>query len=295
MAEALRAAMLAVALMSAEASFAVSLEDDRGVVIDLPAPAARIVALSPHLTEIVFAAGAGARLAAVVRYSDYPEAARTLPRVGDASRLDIERLLVIKPDLVLGWSSGNPAVDLARLEKLGFPLFVTEPRRLSDIARLVRTIGSLAGTGAAANSTAAALERELEFLRVRYSTRAPVRVFYEIWHRPLLTVNGAHLISDVLALCGGVNVFSGATLLTPAVSLEAVLAAKPDVVLGGSSAASPDTLRAEWAGSKVAALRDLPVAYVPPDLIQRQTPRIAEGARAVCEHLEAIRAKRLRH
>jgi iron complex transport system substrate-binding protein len=268
---------------------AAPLIDDRGIAVDLRSRPARIIALSPHLAELAFAAGAGSQLAAVVRYSDYPDAARALPQVGDGSRIDVERVIAIKPDLILGWRSGNPPGDLKRLEDLGFPVFVTEPGRLSDIARLTRTIGALAGTGAVADAAAAAFERELESLRARYGTRAAVPVFYEIWHRPLLTINGAHLISDVIALCGGRNVFAGAPILTPAVSLEAVVAARPRVVLGGSSATSPETFVATWREMPVESLRRMPVRYVPPDLIQRQTLRIAQGARVVCEHLEAVR------
>lgn len=268
---------------------AAQLTDDRGHAVTVPAKPSRIAALSPHLAEIVYAAGAGGQLAAVVRYSDYPEAASRVQQVGDASRLDIERILALKPDLVLGWKSGNPPHDLARVERLGFPVFVTEPRRLSDIARLVRTIGALAGTESVAETAASRVEQELEALRVRYSGRPVVRVFYEIWHRPLLTVNGEHIISDVIALCGGLNVFAGAPVLTPAVSLEAVLAARPDVILGGSSAAAPENLAREWGAAPIRALRELPTRYVTPDLIQRQTPRMVAGARMICEQLEDIR------
>jgi iron complex transport system substrate-binding protein len=285
----LRGAALLAAALAAHSVSAVQLKDDRGAIVELRERPARIIALSPHLVEIVFAAGAGAQLAAVVRYSDYPQAATRLPQVGDASRVDLERVIALKPDLILGWHSGNPAGDLQRLERLGFPLFVTEPRRLPDIARLLRTVGALAGTEAAADAAASAFERDLESLRTRYSTREPVRVFYEIWHRPLLTVNGSHLISDVVVLCGGRNVFADAPVLTPSVSVEAVLAARPQVVLGGSSATRPEELASEWRRAPVAALRDLPVRYVAPDLIQRQTPRIAQGARAVCGYLEEVR------
>lgn len=241
----------------------------------------------------MYAAGAGAKLAAVVRYSDFPLEATRLPQVGDASRFDMERLAALKPDLVLGWGSGNPPHELARVQRLGLPLFVTEPRRLEDIPRLVRTVGALAGTRVAAENAAAAFEREVETLRRRYGGQSPVRVFYEIWHRPLLTLNGRHLISDVIALCGGVNVFAAVPVLTPSVTLESVLAARPDVILGGSSAMRPGDFEAEWATVKVAALRAIPVRHVPADVIQRQTPRMIEGARVVCAHLEQVRqAKR---
>jgi iron complex transport system substrate-binding protein len=268
---------------------AAPLIDDRGITVELPSRPTRIIALSPHLAELAFAAGAGSQLAAVVRYSDYPDAARSLPQVGDGSRIDIERVIAIKPDLILGWRSGNPPGDLQRLEDLGFRVFVTEPARLADIARLTRTIGALAGTPAIADAAAGAFERELATLRARYGARSEVPVFYEIWHRPLLTINAAHLISDVIALCGGRNVFAAAPILTPAVSVEAVLAARPRVVLGGSSATRPETFAAAWREMPAESLRRLPVRYVPPDLIQRQTLRIAQGARVVCEHLEAVR------
>jgi iron complex transport system substrate-binding protein len=281
--------VLAVFVLAFHSALAGQLEDARGVVVELRKPAARIVALSPALTEIVFAAGAGRKLVAAVRYSDYPEAARRLPQLGDASRVDLERLIALKPDLVLGWKSGNPPGDLARIARLGFPIFVSEPTRLDDVARLVRTVGALAGTREAAEESAAAFESEVDALRAQYAARRPVRVFYEIWHRPLLTVNGAHVISDVLALCGGVNVFASVPTLTPAVSLEAVAAAEPQAIMGGSSAGGPDALEVAWRTAPIAVLRDIPVRYVPPDWIQRQTPRIARGARAVCEALDAVR------
>jgi iron complex transport system substrate-binding protein len=272
--------------------FAAQWKDDRGVDVSIPPAPARIVALSPHLAEIVYAAGAGGQLAAAVRYSDFPEAAARLARVGDATRLDIERIFALQPDLILGWKSGNPAHDLRRLETLKLPLFVTEAQRLTDIPRLIRMVGAIAGTQPEANSAADALERELESLRSRYGTRPRIRVFYEIWHRPLLTVNGRHIISDVIDLCGGTNVFGGAPLLTPSVSMESVLAARPDVVLGGSSAMRPEDLAAQWRAAPISALRGLPALYVPADLIQRQTPRIVEGARIVCGHLDAVRNRK---
>jgi iron complex transport system substrate-binding protein len=283
--------LLAAALSFPFVSTATVLRDDRGVTFELGAPARRIVALSPNLVELAYAAGAGPKVAAAVRYSDYPPEASKLPQVGDASRIDVERVLALKPDLVLAWRTGNPAGDLERLASLGLPVFVTEARRLSDIARLIRTLGELAGTTRVASAAADAFERDLAELRRRYGGRRVVPIFYEIWNRPLLTVNGEHVISDVIALCGGRNVFHDAPVLTPAVSLEAVLAARPYVVLGGSSAVRREDFAASWAALPVSRLRELPVRYVPPDLIQRQTPRIARGAKVVCEVLDEIRRR----
>ena len=276
-------------LQNVTAAAAVSLADDRGRILVFAAPAQRIVTLAPHLAEIASAAGAGGRLVGVARFSDFPEAARRLPRVGDGSRIDLERILALKPDLILAWKSGNQVSDVARLEQLGFPVFVTEPARLADIPRLVRAVGILAGTERAAEQASDKFYNEINGLRKHYGGRPPLRVFYEIWHRPLLTINGNHIISDVIALCGGRNVFAGAPALTPQVSTEAVLAARPEVILGGGSAGGEKEFVADWQASAVEALRDLPRFYVDPDEIQRQTPRIVGGARAICEALEKIR------
>ena len=257
----------------------------------LPTPAQRIIALAPNLTELAYAAGAGRRLVGVARYSDYPEAARHVTQVGDAARVDLERIAALGPDLVLAWRSGNQAGDIEKLERLGNIVFVTEPVRLSDIPRLLRAIGALAGTGAAAERSAQDFEQGVRSLGARYARARDVRTLYEVWHRPLITVSGAHMISDVIDLCGGVNVFAGAPGLTPSVSVEAVVAARPEVVLGGARTGGEAELMRDWREAPVAALRRLPVFYVDPDLIQRQTPRILEGARIVCAALDSVRSR----
>lgn len=286
----IRAGGAVLALLATQASASVTVIDDRGAALTLDRPAGRIVTMSPHLTELVYAAGAGARLIAVPQYSDYPEAAKSLPQIGDATRVDLERVLALRPDLILAWKSGNSVADIARLEALGLRIYVSDAARLADVARVVRTIGRLAGTGEAAEREAAAFEARIGSLRARYAGAAPLRVFYQIWDRPLLTINGEHIISDVLTLCGAVNVFAHADLLTPSVSLEALLAARPDAVLGGSSALAPAEFAAQWRSYHVSAVAHIPVRYVPPDLIQRPTPRIAQGAAVICAELEDVRA-----
>jgi iron complex transport system substrate-binding protein len=279
----------ALRLYGAEA--AIALRDDRGVVVRLPAPAQRIVALAPSLTELIYAAGAGQHLVGVARFSDYPAAARRVTQVGDAARVDIERIMTLEPNLVLAWKSGNQAGDIEKLSRLGLAVFVTEPVRLADISRLLRTLGALAGTGRAAERAARAFEDGVQSLRTRYAGARKVRALYEVWHRPFITVSGRHMISDVITLCGGQNVFANAPGLTPSVSLEAVVAAGAEAILGGARAGSEADFRREWRQAPVVALRSLPAFYVDPDLIQRQTPRILEGARIVCAALESVRSK----
>lgn len=267
--------------------------DARGKILRLAEPAARIISIAPHLTEITFAAGAGDKLVAVSEYSDYPPEAKRLPRIGDGARVDIERILTLKPDLILAWKSGNQAGDIEKLMRLGFRVWVSEVSRLADIPRLLRDVARLAGTAAAGERAAGDFERELQRLRDRGSVQArtqePLRVFYEIWHQPLLTVNGAHMISDAITLCGGINIFADVPVLTPAVSLEAVLAARPHIVLGGGSANGAAEFLGRWSRTPPAALRAIPARFIAPDGIQRQSPRVIDGIRAICAHLDSAR------
>jgi iron complex transport system substrate-binding protein len=286
-----RYALLAAlpALLDVSVVQALELRDDRGVTIRLAAPAQRIVTLSPHLTELVYAAGAGSQLVGVARYSDYPPAARDLQQIGDAARVDMERIIALKPDLVLAWRSGNQPGDIARLERLGIPVWVSEAGRVADVPRLLRATGTLAGTADAAGAMADGFERDIATLRKQHASRPPVRVYYEIWHRPLLTVNGNHIINDVIEICGGRNVFANARTLTPAVTEEAVIAARPDAILGGGSRSGPEEFSAHWKSGNWALLGGVEAYYVVPDTIQRPTTRLIEGARSICAHLEQAR------
>ena len=285
------AAWLAVALCSAAGAAAISVVDDRGREVALDAPAQRVVALAPSLTELVYAAGAGERLVGAASYSDFPPEAARLARVGDALRIDFERVLSLAPDLVVGWKSGNRVADIERLESLGFRVLVFEPARLADIERVLRALGAATGFAVPAEAAARTFGAQVAALRARYQSRRTLRVFYEIWHEPLMTVNGAHIISEVVGLCGGSNIFAAAPSLTPVVSLEELIARRPEVVVGGRSSQSAAGFRAAWAGYRqFTALRDVTAIYIDPNLIQRQTPRILQGARELCERLDALRS-----
>lgn len=260
------------------------LTDDLGHVLILPAPPQRIVSLAPHITELLFAAGAGARLVAAVDYSDYPPEAQRLPRVGDATRIDHERLLALKPDLVIAWASGTPARELDTLRRLGVPVYLSEPRRLEAIGAQLRQFGALAGSGAQAERAARDYERRLAVLRARYA-QAPRRiVFYQLALQPLLTINQEHIIENALELCGGANPFAALPALTPRVSIEAVLAAHPQAVIlalyPGESVAETQRFWRRYGLS--ASTRFI---GVPGDYIHRATPRILEGVERICEGL----------
>ena len=276
----------------ASANAQVSVRDDYGHEIRLDQPASRIVSLAPHLTELLYAAGAGSRLVGAVEFSDFPAAARALPQVGSDARIDLEAVLALRPDLVVAWPNAGSLRAVERLAQLGLPVFRSEPRELDDVARTLQRLGRLAGSQAQAESAAAAFRARAAALEKRYAAQRRVRVFYQIWDRPLLTVNGDHIISKVIALCGGENVFAGLPLLVPEVDREAVLRANPEaIVASGSNDAQPQWLEMwrQFPGLAAAARGQL--YAIPADLIQRQTPRILDGAERLCGRLEAVRAR----
>lgn len=270
----------------------IRVQDDAGQTVILARPAERIVSLAPHATEMLFAAGAGDRVVGAVEHSDYPPLAQKLPRVGRYESLDLETIVALKPDLVVAWHSGNPPHQVNRLKELGLAVFISEPRRLEDIPSTLERLGILAGTERTAGTAAAAFRTELTRLREHYGGRRPVSVFYEVWNRPLMTVNGEQIISQVITLCGGRNIFADLPTLAPQVDREAVLAADPEAIVGGGMGEMRPEWLDEWrAWPQLQAVRLGNLFFVPPDFIQRPTPRILEGARLLCDQLDQARAK----
>ena len=283
-------ALLTLATAATPVRAEVVVTDDVGRVVRLHAPARRIVSLAPHATELLFAAGAGRRVVGVSAFSDYPDAARSLPQVSGGMRLDMERILALKPDLAVGWQTGNTRADLEKLAALGIPVFFAEPKRLDAVPQTLLRLGHLAGSEREAESAAAAYRNELARLRARYRERRPVRVFFEISMQPLMTLNHAHLASDVLALCGGSNVFAAFDLIAPEVSVEAVMLQDPDAILFSDELGTADDMR-DWWRERVSlrAVRAKRVYVVPASLVLRQSPRVLQGAQHVCEALDAAR------
>ena len=271
----------------------ITIRDDSGAEVRLERPARRIVSLAPHITEILFAAGAGDRVVGAVDYSNYPEAANRIARVGSYTHLDLESILALKPDLAIGWPSGNAPADLEAFKRLGVPLFLSQPDRVDDIAANIERLGELAGTAASARQAGNAFRTRLADLRGRYSGRPTVRTFYQISSEPLMTIGGNQIIGSVIQLCGGVNVFAGLAQMAPAVSFEAVLAADPEVIV----ASGMDEVRPAWLDQwrrwpQITAVSRDNLFSIPPDLIQRHTPRLLDGADRLCRDLETARHRR---
>lgn len=290
--------LLAVALLASPCVHAaVTAVDDAGQTITLAQPARRIVSLAPHVTELIYAAGGGDRIVGTVSYSDYPPQARDIPRVGDNKALDLERIAALKPDLIVVWRHGNAQKQTDRLRALGMPLFFSEPRRLESIPENLERLGTLMGTEAVANPAAADFRNQVATLRKTYADRPPVTVFYQVWQQPLMTLNGQHLVSDLLALCGGRNLFAKEAPLVPTVSVEAVIAGNPEAMLtAGMGATRPDKPLADFSmwekWKQVTAVARNNLFIIDGDLVNRAGPRVVKGAAEICKDLEVARTRR---
>jgi iron complex transport system substrate-binding protein len=282
--------LLPIILWSSQAAAEIRLPQANGGTLVLGAPATRIVSLAPNVAEILYAAGAGDLLVATVEFSDYPAAAAALPRIGDAFRFDLERIMGLRPDLVIGWQSGNPDAALRALEELGLRVWRTEVRAPADLAALLELAGKATGREQAAGASAREVATRLARLRAQNRGKAPVRYFYQVAERPLYTVNGEHLISRGLAVCGAVNAFADLDALAPHVSLEAVLAANPDVLIAPALPGQDDPLEHWRAWPRLNAVQSGRMMLLPADEISRATPRLLDSIEQACIVFDGFRA-----
>ena len=279
---------------AAPASAPIRVVDDTGAGVELVAPAVHIIALAPHAAELVYAAGAGASLAGVIRGTDFPPAARTLPVVGDVTALDLERIILLSPDLIVTWPWTTPA-QVEWLRARGIAVYEADARTPEGIADDIERIGVLAGTPAPARLAASALRARIAHLGTDGNSGIPLRVFYQVSDAPMFTLGGHHLVSGAIAQCGGRNVFGGLTIPAPQVGVEAVIAANPQVIIAGTDGARrPAWLDAWNRWPAVDAVRHHDLYVVDANLLHRPGPRFVDGVEQLCRTLAAARRSRRR-
>ncbi len=279
-------AILAVSSAHAE----VSVTDDLGNRVVLAHPARRIVSLAPHNTENVFTARAGQWLVGVVDHSDFPEAAKSIPRIGNYKQINMESLLALKPDLVLVWASGNPPEMLKKLEQLGLTLFYSEPKKFPQVVDNIRKLSVLTGTARQVTPELKTLLADYAALKDSHKGVAPVSVFYQLWDEPLITLNGNQLVSNAIEVCGGRNIFADLPMLAPRVNVEGVLAKNPDVILIASHDSEKPPSSALWTRWKhLKAVANHQIFSVNGNLLHRHTARFLLGMKRVCGILDQVR------
>ena len=260
----------------------VEVRDDTGQWLRLDGPAQRIVSLSPHLTEMLFELGLGDRVVGTVSHSDYPSAARQIPRVGDAFSVNVEAVLALAPDLVIAWQSGGANRALQKLRALGMPVYVNEAPTLAAIAASARQLALLAGVGGRGEQLAVFFERRLQALR---RPQGKVRVFFQITDENLYTVNDQHLIGQALRLCGAVNIFGDVGVPVPLVSQEAVIGASPQLIFYTQL---PGQQPGAWVDRWAARMPGVILLPVDPDIISRPSLRMLAGIDLMCQAIWQI-------
>ena len=269
----------------------ITLLQANGETLTLPKPAVRIITLAPNLAELVFAAGAGEQLKAVVEYSSFPAPVVQIPRVGDAFRIDLERIFELNPDLVIAWKSGNPQTSLQKLQQLGIRVWQIEITRPEEIADTVENISRAAGTEVVGEAKALQLRNMLAHLRRVNADKARVDYFYQIAPRPLYTINDQHIISRSLAICGGHNVFSDLPMLAPQVSRESVIIANPQVMIAPETSGELPALAAWQDWPQLQSVQNGTMLYLPADEISQATPRLLDSIELACKLLDEARLK----
>lgn len=282
-----------LAFLALPASATINVRDDAGEQVTLKKPAQRVISLAPHVTESLFAAGGGSRIVGTVSHSDYPPEASKIPRIGDNRQIDMERLLALKPDLIVIWQHKASSRQMDQLRSLGIPVYYSEPRTLDAVPETILRLGELLGTQAQAASSAAELRQRLDHLRQRYARQPVVRVFYQVWNQPLYTLNGEHIVSDAIRLCGGENVFARLTVPAPQVNLEAVFKEDPEAIVAGDNPEQAQRSIEPWRQyTTLQAVKRGNLFTVEADLLNRAGPRIIDGAAALCEKLQQARQNR---
>ena len=283
-------ALLAFALLPSAAWAApVRVTDDTGQVVSLPAPARRIIALSPQLLELSAAAGASKFVVGQIQGAGNVFWARKLPVVGDAFALNLEAIVRLKPDLILAWQSGTPPREVARLKALGIPVYWSQANTFESLASTVSRIGELAGTEQQAGRWVRDFNTRLAAIRQRYAAQKPaVRVFYEVWNQPLITVGHKQLISQAITLCGGQNVFGSLAVLAPTISAEAVLQADPQLIVTSSPQG------AQWLKSwkqfpRLSAVRHDQLVALSPNTLPRMGVDVLDGVQQLCTAIATTR------
>jgi iron complex transport system substrate-binding protein len=284
---------LLIYLIASQASAAISVQDDYGNTVLLQKPAQRVISMAPHVTEMLFAAGGGERIVGAVSYSDYPEAAKRIPHIGDNRQVDMERVIAMKPDLLVVWLHGSSLRQVEQLRKLGIPLFYSQPQKLEDIPNSIIRLGQLLGTDKEAQQAASELLQKLVALRKQYANRPVVRLFYQVWDKPLYTLNGQHIVSDAIRLCGGENIFAAMKITAPVVGIEAVLQENPEAIFGTAEKSSAEGGVNMWKRyTMLTAVQRSNLFLLDGSLLNRAGPRMIAGTIALCEKLEQARQHR---
>jgi vitamin B12 transport system substrate-binding protein len=274
--------MLFAGLMTAQPLFAEPAVPEK-------AAAKRLVVLAPNLVELIFSLGGGAQIIATTDHADYPEAARSIPRVGNYAAIQLEKVVALQPDLVLVWDTGTPAADIKKMQQLGLKVLHFQTTKLEDIASQLLQLGALVGQQTTAQELSTAYLQQLNVLKSQYQTQPPVSVFYELWDNPLSTISRDAWPQQHLNVCGAKNIFENASAAYPQVGLEQVIAANPALIIQPISENEPRTLVSWQRWPELRATKYKQIIQPDSDLLHRATLRTLDGVATLCREIAKSR------
>lgn len=254
-------------------------------VLAAPFAPERVISLAPHATEIAYAAGLGDKLVAVSEYSDYPPEALKLDRVANHQTINIEKILTLKPDLIIAWPAGNPPRELAKLRQLGITIYDSQTKTLDEIADNIEALSQYSSNPAVGKKAANDFRQRLQNLRKQYASNQPVRYFYQLSEKPIITLAQGHWPSEVFSLCGGVNIFADSAAPYPQVSIEHVLVKQPEVIFTSEHAIANGHMWQAWR-AQLSAVQKEQVWPLTSDWLNRPTPRTLDAVEQVCQYLK---------
>lgn len=256
-------------------------KDDLNNKLSFDSPVSRIASLAPHITELLFHIERGHLIVTTADRSDFPDAAKQIPQIGGYDQINIEKIVSLKPDLIISWQTGNNQRQVDKLKSLGFPIYYSEPKSLADISKTIRNFGILTNNQNFAKNKANAFDQAIINLKPKHKKHT--KVFYEVWHKPLFTINGNQIISEVIRYCGGENIFANSLAIAPIVNFEAVIERNPQLII--LSEGSKESLKDWQRWPVIDAVKNNNILVVNPDHIVRPTPRILKGMKSICEQI----------
>lgn len=266
--------------MASPGAFAATFMDQSGRSVDVPDNPRRIVALAPSVVEIMFSLEEEDRLVAATQYSNHPEAARSLPRIGSYARPDVERVASFRPDLCIAIQDGNPRYVIDKIEALGIPVYSVNPRSLSGIMETIAGMGEILGVREKASSIIADMNERIDRVRAKVAVaRTRPRVFFQIDASPLVSAGTETFIHELIVTAGGENVATG-PVPYPRYSWEEILAFSPDIAIITSMAGglTAEKLMSAWQRwPRIPAVSKGRIHVVDADLFDRPTPRLLDG------------------
>ena len=259
-------------------------KDALGRSITLTTPPIKIIPLAPSLTEILYFLGLGGRVVGVTQFSQYPPEAASKPKVGSYINLNVEKIISLSPDLVIGTSDGNARGVVNLLEQAGIPVFIVNPRNVREVIGTIAALGRVCGLPKRGSALSRKLTMRVDHIIKKTRLHDKPLVFLQINVKPIMTVNRHTFHHDLIRIAGGINMTGDEPITYPRISLEEVIRRRPDVILISSMerGGSFERARLDWLKwPSIPAAKNGRVYLMDSDLIDRPSPRIIGGLEAM--------------